>query len=87
MVGNVGGCRKGLEKLVFETTTTTKKDVMDAINVKVSIGENKISYSKINESGNDFMDNLYDHGLVTNYILNKLFNLNINIYKFEPYDN
>jgi hypothetical protein len=40
IVGDVGGCWKGLQKLAFETTMTTKKDVMDAINVNVSIGEN-----------------------------------------------
>jgi hypothetical protein len=28
-----------------------------------SIGEDWISCSKINESDNDFMDNLYDYGL------------------------
>ncbi len=43
---------------------------MDATNVNVSIGENEISYFSINESGNDFMANLYDHGLVSNYIFN-----------------
>jgi hypothetical protein len=39
----VGGCWRLLErpsKLAFETTRTTKKDVMDTINVNVSIGEN-----------------------------------------------
>jgi hypothetical protein len=67
---DVRGCCKGLHKLLFETTRTTKKDVMDATNVNVSIGENEISYFSINESGNDFMANLYDHGLVSNYIFN-----------------
>jgi hypothetical protein len=28
-----------------------------------TLGENQISYSKINGSGNDFMNNLYNHGL------------------------
>jgi len=45
--------------------------------VNVSIGEHKISYSKINGSGNDFTNNLYDHGLSTcgNYFFLILFYL------------
>ncbi len=31
----------------------------------VSIGEHKISYARIDGSGIDFMNNLYDHGLST----------------------
>jgi len=33
--------------------------------INVSIGKHKISYARINGSGNDFMNNLYDHGLST----------------------
>jgi len=40
-----------------------KKDITCARNVNVSISENENSCSRINESENDFMDNLYDHGL------------------------
>jgi hypothetical protein len=36
---------------------------MDAKNVYVIIGENEISYSKSNGNENDFINNLYDHGL------------------------
>jgi hypothetical protein len=49
---------------------------MGAINVNVSIGENYISYSKINGSRNDFMDNIYNvqiQCLVINYLLDNLF--------------
>ncbi len=44
-------------------------------NVNVSISENENSCSRINESENDFMDNLYDHGLpmLRNYFFNNLF--------------
>jgi hypothetical protein len=31
--------------------------------VNVLIGEHKISYARINGNENDFMNNLYDHGL------------------------
>jgi hypothetical protein len=41
-----------------------KKDIMGARNVNVTIIENENSCSWINESENDFMDNLYDHGLL-----------------------
>jgi len=40
-----------------------KKDITCARSVNVSISENENSCSRINESENDFMDNLYDHGL------------------------
>ncbi len=40
-----------------------KKDIMGARNVNVSTSENGNSCSWINESENDYMDNLYDHGL------------------------
>jgi hypothetical protein len=33
------------------------------INVNALINENENSYSRINGSGNDFMDDLYDHKL------------------------
>ncbi len=33
--------------------------------INVSIGKHKISYARINGSGNDFMKNQYDHGLST----------------------
>jgi hypothetical protein len=36
---------------------------MDAKNISILIGENEISYSKSNENENDFINNLYDHGL------------------------
>jgi hypothetical protein len=36
---------------------------MDVKNVYVIIGENEISYSKSNGNENDFINNLYDHGL------------------------
>jgi hypothetical protein len=41
----------------------TRKHIIGAKNINVLIVENWISYFKSNESGNDFMDNLYDHGL------------------------
>jgi hypothetical protein len=52
-----------------------KKDIMGLRNVNVSISENENSCSRINESENDFMDNLYDHGLpmLRNYFFNNLF--------------
>jgi hypothetical protein len=52
-----------------------KKDIMGAKNVNVSINENENSCSWINESEDDFMDNLYDHGLpmFRNYFSNNLF--------------
>jgi len=43
----------------LKATKDTKKD----INVDVLIGENQFSYSRINGSGNDFINNLYDLGL------------------------
>jgi len=50
---------------------------MGARNFNVLIGENQISYSIINGSGNDFMNNLNmimdDKYLVNNYLLNNLF--------------
>jgi hypothetical protein len=33
-------------------------------NTNVLVGENWISYSKVNRSENKFMDNLYDHVLL-----------------------
>ncbi len=36
---------------------------MGDINIDVLIGVNYISYLRINWSGNDFMNNLYDHVL------------------------
>jgi hypothetical protein len=47
----------------LKATKDTKKDIMGAINVDVLIGENRISYSRINGHGNDFINNLYDLGL------------------------
>jgi hypothetical protein len=38
-----------------------KKNIMGVKNISVLICENEISYFKINE--NNFMGNLYDHGL------------------------
>jgi hypothetical protein len=40
-----------------------KKYIMGVKHISVSIGENEISYSKINENENNFMGTLYDHGL------------------------
>ncbi len=37
---------------------------MDVKIINVIVCEKEILYSKINGSGNDFMNNLYDHGLV-----------------------
>ncbi len=37
---------------------------MDAKKINVLVGQNEISYSKINGSENKFMDNLYDHVLL-----------------------
>ncbi len=41
-----------------------KKDIMGVKNINVAIGENEISYFKINGNKNNFMGNLYDHGLL-----------------------
>jgi hypothetical protein len=41
----------------------TKKDIMNVINVNILVDESQISYSKINWSEKDFMDNIYDLGL------------------------
>ncbi len=52
------------------------KDIMSARNINVLVHENEILDSKINGSGNDFMDNLNMimdyHCLVTNYFINNL---------------
>jgi len=40
-----------------------KKDIIDVKNISVIVNENEISYFKINEKKNNFMGNLYDHGL------------------------
>jgi hypothetical protein len=37
---------------------------MGVKNTNVLVGENLISYSKINGNDNKFMDNLYDHVLL-----------------------
>jgi len=42
-----------------------KKDIMGVQHISVSIGENENSYPRINENENNFMGNLYDHGLPT----------------------
>jgi hypothetical protein len=53
-----------------------EEDIMGARNINVLVHENEILDSKINGSGNDFMDNLnmiMDYQcLVTNYFLNNL---------------
>jgi len=36
---------------------------MGVKHISVSIDENEISYSRINENENNFMGSLYDHGL------------------------
>jgi hypothetical protein len=43
--------------------TNIKIDIMGVRNINFSVGENWIPCFKINGSGNDFMGNLYDHGL------------------------
>jgi hypothetical protein len=40
-----------------------KKDIMGVKKINVLVGDNSISYSKINGNGNDFMDNLYEDRL------------------------
>ncbi len=40
-----------------------KIDIMGVRNIKFLVGENWIPCFKINGSVNDFMGNLYDHGL------------------------
>jgi hypothetical protein len=47
----------------LRATKDTKKYIMGAINVDVLIGENQISYSRTNGSGDDFINNVYDLGL------------------------
>jgi deoxyhypusine synthase len=60
-----GGHWKGLHKLILKIIIKIfkKKDIMGAKNINVLIGENKISYSKMNENENNILNNLYDHGL------------------------
>jgi hypothetical protein len=43
--------------------TNIKIDIIGVRNIKFLVGENSIPCFKINENGNDFMGNLYDHGL------------------------
>jgi len=45
-------------KFIFLCNERHQKDNMDVMNVNVLVGEILISYSRINESGNDFMENL-----------------------------
>jgi hypothetical protein len=60
---NIGECWKGPNVFFMKATKgTIKIIIMDAININILIHENQISYSKNNESENDFMDNLYDLG-------------------------
>jgi hypothetical protein len=49
---------------------------MDAKNINVIVCEKNNSYSKINGNGNDFMNNLYDNGLVmfSNFLIIHLIN-------------
>jgi len=44
--------------IVFETMRGTKKEIVNARNVKVLVSENDISYFKIDGSENAFMNNL-----------------------------
>jgi hypothetical protein len=60
---DVGRKNIGKAQFFLKATKDTKKDIMGAINVDVLIGENQISYPRINGSGNDFINNLYDLGL------------------------
>jgi hypothetical protein len=41
-----------------------KHDNMGVKNINVLVGENEISYLKTNENENNFIGNLYDHGLL-----------------------
>jgi hypothetical protein len=45
------------KKIIFKTKGA-KKNIMGAKNVNILVGENQTSYSRINGSGNDFVDNL-----------------------------
>lgn len=47
-----------------KTPKKERKKLMNAINFNVSISENEISYSKINGSENNFMNNLYEPRLL-----------------------
>ncbi len=51
-------------KICFWGNKGDPKKITSAKNINVLIGENQISYSRINGSENDFMDNLYDHVLL-----------------------
>jgi hypothetical protein len=56
--GNVGKAQKH-----FFSGNKGAQKIMEVRNIHVLVGENYFSYSIINGSENDFMDNLYDHGL------------------------
>jgi hypothetical protein len=68
---DIGGHWESPQKLVFKVMKDAGKDIMGARNIYVLVHENEILDSKINGSGNDFMDNLnmiMDYQcLVTNY--------------------
>jgi hypothetical protein len=64
MIGRMlGDIEKAPKNKILRQWSFAQKDIMGATNVNVSISENENSCSWINESENDFMDNLYDHGL------------------------
>jgi len=58
MVGNTLGNIKKFPKIFFWHNERHQKDNMGVRNVNVLLGEIWISYSRINGSENDFMDNL-----------------------------
>jgi hypothetical protein len=58
MVRSTLGNIKMSSKFIFLCNERHQKDNMDVMNVNVLVGEILISYSRINESGNDFMENL-----------------------------
>jgi hypothetical protein len=53
----------GPQQIIFKVMKNTKNDIMNVKHINVSIGENEISYSIINENESNFMCSLYNHGL------------------------
>jgi hypothetical protein len=62
-LGTLEGHWKGPQKFIFNVMKNIKKDIMGVKNIGVLVGENEISYFKINGNENNFMGNLHDHGL------------------------
>jgi hypothetical protein len=48
-------------KIIFKAMKGTKKDIMGAININVSVKWKLNSCFKIHGNENDFMDNLFDY--------------------------